>query len=607
MIAYNKGSPLHIPGTAFHTFVNFLLFVSNCFLIPVYDVFIIHVYAEYLSKAKKTESACCPFFSLFLFLLFISLRKCLTFGRAISCIFIIGGICMQTVKPSGRKTLMDRFLNTVETVGNRLPDPASLFIILAIITILLSAVLSMMGVEAVHPGTHKVIRIINLFSVDGFRQIWGKAVSNFATFAPLAMVLVCVIGAGCAEKSGFLAAFMQKMLGKSSRSIVTFAIIFIGINGNVAGDAAYVVLPPVAGVIFLGLGRSPLLGIFCAYASVAAGFSANLMLGMTDSLAYGFTEAAARMIDPSYTASPAINYYFMVTSCILLSLVGTYVTEKIMAPRFAHVDISKYELDKDLMTLTPEKNRAVTKALWATLATLVIIALLCIGDHPILGDPKTGSIMANSSPFMQGIILLVTVVLFVPGCVYGFASGKYKNDKDLFADISLAFKDISSYIILCFFCAQFTNYFAWSNLGAVIAIKGAGALQSMHFTGVPLIIGLIFVACIVNIFIGSASAKWAILAPVMVPMMMLLGYDPAVTQVAYRIGDSLTNPLSPLFYYFPLVLGFVNRYEKDVGFGTIIANMLPYSMTFAISWILLLIVWIVLDLPLGPGGGIYLH
>ncbi len=507
---------------------------------------------------------------------------------------------------SEKKTLMDRFLNAVETVGNKLPDPASLFIILAVITILLSAVFGMMGVEAVHPGTHKVIKVINLFSLDGFREIWGKAVSNFSTFAPLAMVLVCVIGAGCAEKSGFLGAFMQKMLGNASKAVVTFVIIFIGINGNVAGDAAFVVLPPVAGVIFLGLGRHPLLGIFCAYASVAAGFSANVMLGMTDSLAYGFTEAAARMIDPNYTASPAINYYFLFASCFVLSIVGTYVTEKIMAPRFANADLSKYELDEDLARLTPKKSRAVNLALWATLATLVIIVLLCLGDHPVLGDPKTGSIMSNSSPFMQGIILLVTIVLFVPGCVYGFASGKYKNDKDLFADISLAFKDISSYIILCFFCAQFTNYFAWSNLGAVLAIKGAGALQAMHFTGFPLVVGLIFVACIVNIFIGSASAKWAILAPVMVPMMMLLGYDPAVTQAAYRIGDSLTNPLSPLFYYFPLILGYIKRYEKDVGFGTVIANMLPYSMAFAVAWIILLAVWMFFDIPLGPGGYIYL-
>lgn len=444
-------------------------------------------------------------------------------------------------------------------------------------------------------------------TVDGFRLMWSKAVSNFSGFAPLGMVLVCVIGAGVAEKSGFLAAFMQKVLGSAAPAIVTFVIIFVGINGNVAGDAAFVVLPPVAGVIFLGLGRHPLLGVFCGFASVAAGFCANMMIGMSDSLAYGFTEAAAKMIDPDYVGSPAINYYFMVVSCIVLSIAGTFVTEKIMAPRFPSDHPEKYELDEDVRTLTPKKSKAVTTACIATLIGLAVLVGMCMGDHPILGDPKTGSIMDGKSPFMTGIILAVTIILFIPGAVYGFCSGKYKNDKDMFADISLAFKDISSYILLCFFCAQFTNYFAWSNLGAVLAIKGAGLLQDMHFTGIPLFIGLVFVCCIVNIFIGSASAKWAILAPVMVPMMMILGYDPAITQVAYRIGDSITNPLSPLFYYFPLILGFVRKYEKDTGMGTVIANMLPYSIAFTICWIILLAIWILFDLPLGPGGHIYLH
>lgn len=505
-----------------------------------------------------------------------------------------------------KKTLMDRFLNFVEAAGNKLPDPASLFILLAAVVLILSCVLGNMGVSAVHPGTGKTIKVVNLLTVDGFRMMWSKAVSNFSGFAPLGMVLVCVIGAGVAEKSGFLAAFMQKMLGKAAPAIVTFAIIFLGINGNVAGDAAFVVLPPVAGVIFLGMGRHPLLGVFCGYASVAAGFCANMMIGMSDSLAYGFTESAARMIDPAYQGSPAINYYFLIASCVVLSLVGTFVTEKFMAPRFAGADLSKYELDESLTTLTPRKSSAVTKASIATIIGVLVLVAMCIGENPILGDPKTHSIMNGKSPFMTGIILAVTIVLFIPGAVYGFASGKYQSDKDMFGDISQAFKDISSYILLCFFCAQFTSYFAWSNLGAVIAIRGAEFLKTMSLTGVPLIIGLMLVSCVVNIFIGSASAKWAILAPVMVPMMMILGYDPAVTQVAYRIGDSITNPLSPLFYYFPLILGFARKYEKDTGMGTIIANMLPYSTAFTIAWIVLLIVWVVFDIPLGPGGGIYL-
>ena len=505
-----------------------------------------------------------------------------------------------------KKTFMDRFLNFVETVGNALPDPASLFIILALITLVLSAIFGSMGASAVHPGTGKTIKVLNLMTLDGFRMIWSQAVNNFASFAPLAMVLVCVIGAGLAERSGFLATFMQVALGKAAPAVVTFAIIFIGINGNVAGDSAFVVLPPVAGVVFLSLGRNPLVGVFCAFASVAAGFCANMMLGMSDSLAYGFTEAAARLIDPNYQASPAINYYFMVASCIVLSLVGTFVTERFMIPRFAGEDLSQYELDKDLTNITPGKVSAVKKACIGALLTIIVIGLMCVGEDPILGNPKTHSVLDPKSPFMTGIILMVTLVLFVPGAVFGFASGKYKNDKDMFADISMGFKDVSSYILLCFFCAQFTKLFAWSNLGVVLAINGANLLKTWNFTGVPLIIGLIIVSCIVNIFIGSASAKWAILAPVMVPMMMLLGYDPALTQAAYRIGDSITNPLSPLFYYFPLILGFVRKYQKDAGMGTIIANMIPYSLFFAISWIVLIAIWVIFNIPLGPGGPILL-
>ena len=312
------------------------------------------------------------------------------------------------------------------------------------------------------------------------------------------------------------------------------------------------------------------------------------------------------MIDPNYVASPAINYYFLIASCIVLSIVGTILTEKFMAPRFEGQDLSKYEYDKAAAQLSPKQHKALNLAGLSFVITVVVIIAMCLGSDPVLGDPETGSLMASTSPFMSGIIVTVSIILFVPGAVYGFASGRYKNDKALFADIVDAFKDMAPYILLCFFCAQFTNYFSWSNLGAIIAIKGADLLTAMNFTGIPLLVGLVIVSCIVNLFIGSASAKWAILAPVFVPMMMILGYDPAVTQVAYRIGDSITNPLSPLFYYFPLILGFARRYEKDTGMGTIIANMIPYSVTFTVTWLILLVIWAMFNLPLGPGGGIFL-
>ena len=312
-------------------------------------------------------------------------------------------------------------------------------------------------------------------------------------------------------------------------------------------------MPPLAAVIYMGMGRSPVLGMIVAYAGVAGGFSANIMLGMTDALAYGFTENAARMIDPNYSATMAINWYFLIASCFVLSIFGTLLTEKFMVKRFpvSKEELAKYNFDESEGKVTEEQRRGLK---WAAVGFVVfVIALVaaCIGDDPL-------------------------------------------------------FKDMASYIFMCFFIAQFTSYFAWSNLGIVMAIKGAEFLQSMQFTGAPLLVGLIFVSCIVNILIGSASAKWAILAPIFVPMLMLMGFDPAVTQVAYRIGDSITNPLSPLFPYCPVILGFVRRYAPEMGLGSVIANMVPFSVTYAVIWIIQLLVWIFLDLPLGPGGGIYL-
>lgn len=513
---------------------------------------------------------------------------------------------MSTTAKKTKASFFDRMLGGIERVGNKLPDPVTLFVILACSVVVISGICSAAGVSAVHPGTGEVITVTNLFSKSGFRMMWSKAVTNFSGFAPFGMVLVAVIGSGAAEKSGFLATLMHKLLAGAPPALVTFAIIFVGINGNIAGDAAFVIMPPLAALIFLGIGRHPFLGMFTAFAAVSAGFCANIALGMSDALAYGFTEAAARMIDSNYTASPAINYYFLIVSCITLSIVGTFVTEKFMAPRFANADLTKYNFDASSTKLTPEQNKGLKAAGIAFVIFIAIFILMCVGPDPLLADPETKSLMASKSPFMSGIIVSVALMLFVPGAVYGFASGQFKSDKDLFGAIIEAFKDITPYILLCFFCAQFTSYFNWSNLGSVIAIKGAAFLKAIHFTGIPLLIGMVIVSCIVNIFIGSASAKWAILAPVFVPMMMYMNFDPAATQIAYRIGDSITNPLSPLFYYFPLILGFARKYEKDTGMGTVIANMVPYSLSFSVVWIIQLIVWAALRLPLGPGGSIFL-
>lgn len=513
-------------------------------------------------------------------------------------------------KTQTKKGFLDRMLDAIERAGNRLPDPITMFLGLAVIVVLISAVCSKAGVSAVNPADGNTIEIFNLLSAEGLRYLWTTVITNFSGFAPLGMVLVAVIGSSVSEKSGFLVAVMEHFLGEAKGWIVTMVIMFLGINLNIAGDAGFIVLPPLAAILYMSIGRHPLLGMYAAFASVAGGFCANIMLGLSDALAYGFTEQAAHMIDPDYQASIAINWYFLIVSCIVLTIVGTLLVEKVLVHRFpmSREELAKYDFDPNASELTPIQKKGIAAAGIALLIYLVVIVLLSVpvfGDRAVLAD-ESGSITSGNSPFSKGIVFTVTLFLMIPGIVYGVVIGKYKSDKDVWADISQGFSEMGNYVFMCFFIAIFTNFFSVSNLGTVVAIKGANLLSSVGFTGIPLLLGLIVLSCIVNMFIGSASAKWAILAPVFIPMMMLMGFDPAITQVVYRIGDSITNPLSPLFTYMPVILGFAHKYDKNVGIGTVIANMLPFSVTFAIAWIIQVIIWVTLDLPLGPGGAIYL-
>lgn len=509
-----------------------------------------------------------------------------------------------------KKGLLDRILDTIERVGNRLPDPITLFLGLAIVVVLISWLCSALGAKALNPATNEMVEVKNLFSVYGLQYLWSNVITNFSGFAPLGMVLVAVIGSSVSEKSGFLVALMERFLGGAKGWIVSMVIIFLGINLNIAGDAGFIILPPLSAILYMSIGRSPMLGLYVAFASVAAGFCANVLLGLSDALAYGFTEAAAQMIDPNYSASIAINWYFLIVSCIILTIAGTILTEKVMVHRFpvTKEELAQYDFDEDAANLSPVQKKGLKVAGIAFLVYLAVVLLLSLpifGETAILAG-SDGTITASDAPFTKGIVFTVTLALMIPGIAYGVAIGKYKNDKDVWADISQGFSEMGNYIFMCFFISIFTNFFSVSNLGTVLAITGANGLQSIGFEGIPLMIGLIIVACFVNLFIGSASAKWAILAPVFVPMMMLMGYDPAITQAVYRIGDSITNPLSPLFTYMPVILGYARKYDHKAGLGSVIANMIPFSVTFAIVWIIQVIVWVSLNLPLGPGGGIYL-
>ncbi len=504
-----------------------------------------------------------------------------------------------------KKGVGQSILDGIENIGNRLWDPVSMFLVLCIILLFVSFILSQRGTFAIHPGTGERIEAINLLTKESLQMIVGSITGNFQGFPPLGLVLIVMMGAGLADKTGLMTATIKESVMKAPDNLVTAIIIFLGINAVAVGDAGFVVLPPLAAAVYLGLGRHPLAGLYTAFASVAGGFAASLMVQMGDVIAASFTIPAAQMLDPNYTSTAAMNYYFMIVSTFLILPVAIMVNNKIIEPRLGEYKgkIEDNGINSELSAI--EKKALKRSGLWA-MGLIIIIVALSTGNGAFMKDPETNSIFTNKAPLMTGIVPIVTILFLIPGIIYGVTVGNIKNDRDAIRMMGESVGEMGGYIVLAFGASQFLTLFSKSNIGALISIKGAEFLQDIGFTGIGALISFIIVTCIVNIFMGSAGAKWGIMAPVFVPMFMLLGYSPALTQACYRIGDSITNPLSPLFSYFPILLGFVKRYDEEAGIGTIISNMIPYSIFFAIAWILLLIVFVVFDLPLGPGGGIYI-
>lgn len=503
---------------------------------------------------------------------------------------------MSQVKQEKRSAI-DRFLSFVEWAGNLLPHPATLFFSFAMLVILLSWVVSLFDLSVVHPGTGQTIQPFNLLSREGLDMILSKMVTNFTGFAPLGTVLVALLGIGIAEGSGLIGAVLRKVVLSSPKKLLTFVIVFSGVLSNTASEVGYVLLVPLAAVIFLAAGRHPLAGLAAAFAGVSGGYSANLLLGTIDPLLAGLSTEAARIIDKEYLVNPACNIYFMIVSTFVIAALGTWVTEKIVIPRLgAYTGDEKPE---EIRGLTPEESRGMKFALVAILAFTALVLWGLIPEDGVLRDANTGEIL--KSPFMSGIVALIFLSAGIAGIAYGVGAKTFKNDEDVMRGMSKSMETLGSYIVLVFFAAQFVAYFNWTNLGLIVAVKGAEALQALNLGAIPLMLSFVLVAAFLNLIMGSASAKWAIMAPVFIPMFMLLGYSPEFTQVAYRVGDSVTNIISPMMSYFALIIAFVKRYDKKAGIGTVISAMLPYSVVFLIGWSIMLIIWILLELPIGPG------
>ncbi len=496
--------------------------------------------------------------------------------------------------------LFDRFLNMTEKVGNALPNPATLFAIFALAVLFLSGIAWYFDWTAIHPSTGEAIKPINLLSRDGLHRIMLEMVRNFTDFAPLGIVIVAMLGIGIAESSGLIGAIIRLLVLSSPKRMMTFVLVFAGVISNTASDIGYVLLIPLAGTIFLSLGRNPLVGMAAAFAGVSGGFSANLILGTIDPLLAGLSQEAARIIDPTYEVNPTANYYFMVVSTFLIAFAGTFVTEKIVAPRLGEYEGS--EKPEEIKKLNKEEKNGLK---WAGIVTIVLTAIVLIGTIPENGFLRIAGESVLKSPVIKGVIALLFIFSAASGIAYGFASGKFKNDDDVIKGMSGAIKTLAAYIVLVFFAAQFVAYFKWSHLGEILAINGAIFLESINIGTIPLLIMFIILAGSINMAMGSASAKWAIMAPVFIPLFMELGYSPELSQVVYRIGDSVTNLISPMMSFFALIIAFYQKYDEKASIGTIISTMLPYTFVFFILWSLLLIVWVYFGWPLGPGAPMY--
>jgi len=505
-----------------------------------------------------------------------------------------------------RRSFISRFLGAVERIGNALPHPVTLFAIFAALAVFCSWLFHWLGLVAVHPKDGSTVEIVNLVSVNGLHWILENTIENYVGFAPLGTVMVALLGIGVAEKSGLIGTALRLMVHMAPRRLLTFVIVLSGVMSNMASDVGYVLLVPLGAVIFLSVGRHPIAGLAAAFAGVSGGFSANLLLGTIDPLLAGITQEAARIIDPAYRVTPACNYYFMVASTFLISATGTWVTERIVEPRLGEYSGPDARAGADeVRPLDAGEKRGL---LWAMIVNMLLAVLVMWGLIPadgFLRDPASGDIL--HSPFMYGIVTFIFLGGFLAGIAYGVGAGTFRSERDVVDGMKEAMGTLTLFLVLVFFAAQFVAYFKHTHLGMVLAIKGANLLKASGLGPIPLMIGFLLLSAVLNMMMGSASAKWAFMAPVFVPMFMLLGYSPELVQGVYRIGDSSTNMISPMMSFFALIVAYVQRYDKKAGIGTVIATMLPYSVAFLVLWTILLVVWLLSGLPLGPGGALYLE
>jgi aminobenzoyl-glutamate transport protein len=507
--------------------------------------------------------------------------------------------CQSSLGPQSR---LDPFLNWIERVGNRLPDPAVLFLLTLIMTWVGSAALSTVEFTDIDPRTQKPIQVQNQLSGTQLVAFLTDMVKTFTGFHPLGVVLVALLGVGVAEHTGFIPALIKGLLKLTPSRLITPMLLLVAIISHSAGDTGYVLVIPLGGVIFATSGRHPVAGIVAAFAGVSGGFSANFLPSGLDPLLQGLTQTGAQIIDPQRQVNPLCNLYFTAASSLLIIALGWYITDRIIEPRL----LQTVKLDGDPAQLPAMEplTRSEIRGMFAGLAALLLcgglLTLACLPEDSAFRS-KSGELGGHDAPLMQAIVPLIFLFFLIPGVVHGYVSGSVTSHRDIIQGMSKSMSTMGYYLVLVFFAALFIYAFNKSNLGLLLAVKGAGWLQSLQLPGSITIVGIILLSATVNLLIGSASAKWALLAPIFVPMLMQLDISPELTQAAYRVGDSSTNIITPLMPYFPLIVVYCQRYVATIGIGNLVSYMLLYSLLFLVAWTLLLIIYWQSDLPLGIG------
>ena len=501
-------------------------------------------------------------------------------------------------------------LGWIERTGNKLPDPVFIFFYLIFILIGISVIAALFGYAAPHPtkiddatGGALIIQATSLLSADNIQRVWVEMPKTFTHFHPLGYVLVVMLGAGIAERTGLFATAMRAGVRKAPIFLLTPFVALVAMLGNLAADAAYVVLIPLAGVMFAAAGRHPIAGIAAGFAGVSGGFSANFLPGQLDALLFGITEQAAEAIVPSFDANIAGNWYFIIVMTLIFLPAIWFVTDRIIEPRlgaYKPEGESGALMQHGDKPLEPAQKKGLYWALFAGIAVCLLWAYFTLGPGTPLIDEEAKP-EARLSPFFKSLVAAFFLLFFAAGWAYGAAAGTVKTHRDIVEMMTGAMQDLGYYLVLSFAAAHFVAMFNWSNLGLIFAVQGSNAIEDSGLP-MPITLGLlVLLSGVINLFVGSASAKWALLAPVLVPMLMLLGVSPEMTTAAYRVGDSATNIITPLMVYFPLILTFCQRWTPSFGLGSLTATMVPYSMVLMATGLAMVVLWVALGLPLGPG------